>query len=234
MTKGITLQELDALTINRLIVKDTSGRAKVAAPAASDDIALKSTVDNAVGTLSSLLTTAKGNTVAAINELFTNVGNGKTSVAAAITGKGVAASGSDTFSQLADKIGQIMTGIKVASGSFSPAISGHVSNPPTGTITNLSFTPKVLILFGFIRLYSVPGPIDVHTYGHLIAYNVDGTLVIGSSILDDMREPNRDNSSFNIETVNFGANSLSFALKVNSNSSYGASVTVSKYIVFGN
>lgn len=107
MSKGITFQELDTSTINRLIIKDTAGRAKVVAPAAADDIALKSTVDNAVGTLSSLLTSAKGNIVTAINELFTNVSNGKTSVAAAITGKGIPASGSDTFEVLKQKIEEI-------------------------------------------------------------------------------------------------------------------------------
>lgn len=94
-------------TANRMIVRDASGRAKVAAPSASDDIAIKSTVDNAVGTLSTLKTTAKTNAVAAINELFQSASDGKTAVAAAITGKGVPASGSDTFTQLAQKIGQI-------------------------------------------------------------------------------------------------------------------------------
>uniref|UniRef100_UPI0037097AD0 phage tail protein n=1 Tax=Paenibacillus ihumii TaxID=687436 RepID=UPI0037097AD0 len=99
-------------TANRLILRDAAGRAKVAAPAAADDIARKDTVDNAVGTLSNLLTTAKGNAVAAINELFTNVSNGKTQIASAITGKGVPASGSDTFPVLAQKIGQIQTNIE--------------------------------------------------------------------------------------------------------------------------
>ncbi|WP_342570348.1 pyocin knob domain-containing protein [Paenibacillus sp. FSL R5-0749] len=42
-------------------------------------------------------------------DLFTSVSDGKNAIAAAITGKGVAASGSDTFPQLATKIGQIQT-----------------------------------------------------------------------------------------------------------------------------
>ncbi|WP_338591848.1 tail fiber protein [Paenibacillus sp. Y5S-9] len=41
--------------------------------------------------------------------LFQSVSSGKASIAAAITGKGVAALGSDTFPQLATKIGQINT-----------------------------------------------------------------------------------------------------------------------------
>lgn len=126
-------------TANRMIVRDAAGRAKVAAPSASDDIAIKSTVDNAVGILSSLLTSAKGNAVAAINELFTSASNGKTAVAAAITGKGVPATGSDTFAQLATKIGQISTGAKYATGTAS--VSGS-----SITISGLSFVPKVIVL----------------------------------------------------------------------------------------
>ncbi|WP_068784110.1 hypothetical protein [Paenibacillus phocaensis] len=141
MAKGITLQELDTAAINRLIVKDAAGRAKVAAPAAADDIALKSTVDNAVGPLPSLLTSAKTNTVTAINELFTNVSDGKNAIAAAITGKGVPASGSDTFAGLAGKIGQIVTGMKSSTGFL--AYTGTLDRR---TISDLVFTPKLIIL----------------------------------------------------------------------------------------
>ncbi|MNO20860.1 hypothetical protein D3C76_106190 [compost metagenome] len=83
MAEGITLQEMDEETVAKLAKKDE------------------------VGALPELLTTAKDSTVAAINELFTNVSNGKTSVAAAITDKGIAASGSDTFVWLAAKIAQL-------------------------------------------------------------------------------------------------------------------------------
>ncbi|AZS14247.1 hypothetical protein [Paenibacillus lutimineralis] len=143
MAKGITLQEMDKEMADRLVIKDGAGRAKVAAPSVADDIALKSTVDNAVGTLSSLLTTDKSNVVKAINELFTNVSNGKDAVAAAITGKGVPASGSDTIAQLAAKIGQIVTGKKFASGvKYEP-------NLPTGyelVVTGLDFNPSVVFV----------------------------------------------------------------------------------------
>jgi len=46
----------------------------------------------------------------ALNELFTSVSNGKSLIATAITDKGIPASGSDTFSQLANKIEQIEVG----------------------------------------------------------------------------------------------------------------------------
>lgn len=52
--------------------------------------------------------------IGAINELFQSASNGKTLVANAITGKGVDASSSDTFAQLATKIQQI-SGSSIAS-----------------------------------------------------------------------------------------------------------------------
>lgn len=45
--------------------------------------------------------------------LFQYASSGKSAIASAITGKGVAASGSDTFPQLATKIGQISTGSRI-------------------------------------------------------------------------------------------------------------------------
>ena len=52
-------------------------------------------------------------------ELFTSVSSGKTSIAAAITDKGVSASGSDTFTQLAGKIDSITTGVESLLGTLS-------------------------------------------------------------------------------------------------------------------
>lgn len=131
-----------AATANRLIIRDSAGRAKIAVPSASDDIARKDTVDNAVGNLSNLLTSAKSNAVAAINELFTSASNGKTAVAAAITGKGVPASGSDTFNQLADKISQIDTAdhkVVIVRDVTIPAGSTYVVNAPDGYIALAGF-----------------------------------------------------------------------------------------------
>lgn len=70
------------------------------------DTAIKARADD-IGAKASLLTTAQDNLVNAVNELFTSASDGKTAVAAAITGMGQAASGSDTFAQLAAKIADI-------------------------------------------------------------------------------------------------------------------------------
>lgn len=105
----ISMKPASSATANTILLRDPSGRGKVAAPSAADDIARKDTVDNAVGNLTTLQTVAKNNAVAAINELFTSASNGKSVVAAAITGMGQAAAGSDTFAQLASKVSAIST-----------------------------------------------------------------------------------------------------------------------------
>lgn len=146
MGKGITQQELDDSLSSRIIIRDNEGRAKLAPPATADDIAIKSTVDNVVGPLASLLTTEKSNTVAAINELFTNVSDGKNAVASAITGKGVPASGSDTFAVLAGKIGQIQprqfyeTGLSVRERYDRQTVS-------------IPFSPNVILIFAVAHVY---------------------------------------------------------------------------------
>ncbi|MDH6673502.1 hypothetical protein M2277_004167 [Paenibacillus sp. LBL] len=114
MAKGITLQELDTSTVSQIALKNT------------------------LGNLSELKTINKDNTVAAINELFTNVSNGKTSVAAAITGKGVPASGGDEFAVLANKISQIKTGKDYYEANLGTiAASGHLT-------FNTGFLPRIV------------------------------------------------------------------------------------------
>lgn len=62
------------------------------------------------GELKNLKTTNKTNLVNAVNEIFTSASNGKTKVATAITGKGVPASGSDSYDTLSSKITSIKVG----------------------------------------------------------------------------------------------------------------------------
>lgn len=80
----------------------------------------------------------------ALAELFTNASNGKTAIASAVTGMGVAASGSDTFAQLATKItdisddanadvAQILTGYSGYSGGTKKI--GVMANRGAVTIT---------------------------------------------------------------------------------------------------
>lgn len=85
------------------------------------------------------VTVEKTDLVGMINETFQYANDGKTQVANAITGKGVDASSSDTFSQLATKIGQISTGKKFASGTFKAA-------PRSTTFVALPFTPSFVLI----------------------------------------------------------------------------------------
>lgn len=71
----------------------------------------KADLEAEIGDLSALSTSDKSSIVAAVNELFTSAGNGKVAIAAAVTGKGVPTSESDTFAQMAENIGEIETGI---------------------------------------------------------------------------------------------------------------------------
>lgn len=107
---GLVMQAANAANLAAATAQSKADQAETQAGA-------QAKINAAVGSLPSLLTSAKGNTVAAINELFTSASNGKTAVAAAITGKGVPASGSDTFPVLAQKIGQIFQGKKYAEGT---------------------------------------------------------------------------------------------------------------------
>jgi len=69
-----------------------------------------------IGDKSTLMTEDKSSLVGAVNELFTDVGDGKNAVAAAITDMGQAAAGSDTFADLSTKIRSISSDANAATG----------------------------------------------------------------------------------------------------------------------
>lgn len=135
----------DATTTQKGVVQLSNSTTSTSETLAATPKAVK-TVDDKIGTLSGLNTTVKDNLVNAVNELFTDVSNGKTQIATAITDKGVAASGGDTFSQLATKIGQIssevtgetivkmQTSVALSKGQrvqYTSAIGAKVANPST-------------------------------------------------------------------------------------------------------
>lgn len=97
--------------------------------------------------------------------LFSNVSNGKTSIASAITGKGVAASGSDTFNQLASKIGQISTGSRTVISAPQ-----SVQQWGTGTFSVGSLPPGKILSFYPNR----PGYSDTSNGAYIYMYNTSG------------------------------------------------------------
>ena len=129
-----------AATANRLIHRDVNGRAKVAVPSASDDIARLDTITGQVGTLSSLQTTAKTNVVSAINEVFQSGVSAKQGIVDAINAMGGSASTSDTWAILSAKIRAIKTGKKYVMGTFL------TDNLGRGSVSGLEFLPRNIII----------------------------------------------------------------------------------------
>ncbi|MGY0692609.1 hypothetical protein ACW2QC_07415 [Virgibacillus sp. FSP13] len=92
------------------------------------------------GDLSTLKTTAKDSIPNIVNELFTNVSNGKKIIGGAITDVDdrVNVPAEATFKQLADAIGQIQTGRKWAYGEGT-GLTGILE------VNGLDFTPRFLM-----------------------------------------------------------------------------------------
>lgn len=92
-----------------------------------------------------LVTNEKNNLVSAINEVFTNASNGKTAIANAITGKGVGASGSETFDSLSSKIGQIANDTTAAASDVLTGKSVYIQGKKaTGTMANRSASTNAI------------------------------------------------------------------------------------------
>jgi hypothetical protein len=87
------------------------------------------------------------------NELFTSVSDGKNAVATAITGKGVPASGSDTFTQLASKVGSINTGTDTSdatavAGDILASKTAYAGGKITGTLALTGNATSAQVLSG--------------------------------------------------------------------------------------
>jgi hypothetical protein len=90
--KSILDAATNMATANTLAKRDANGRFKASAPVANDDVARKAETDAAY---------------ARADAAFQSASSGKTAIAAAVTGMGQAANGSETFDQLAVKIRDI-------------------------------------------------------------------------------------------------------------------------------
>lgn len=108
-----------------------------------------------------------------------SVSDGKNQIASAITGKGVSASGSDTFGVLADKIGQINTGKRFV--NFS---SGGLGSSLTYSVSGFGFRPSYVTLVlsdGYAPGYNAPVRRAVFVYNpnvpsHTLKYGLAWTL----------------------------------------------------------
>ncbi|MFB4325999.1 tail fiber protein [Priestia sp. BR_2] len=124
----------------------------------------------------------------------------KQAIANAITGKGVAASASDTNTVLAQKIGQIFTGLKIASGTL-PTYQDR-------SITNLPFAPKVI----FLHVTNETTLNDrAFAYGYTGAWLTDTNTVQYSNTLE-ISINNMRNNRANLSNVVFGSNYVNFEI----------------------
>lgn len=102
-------------------------------------------LDDAIGDIDDLSTTDKTSLVAAVNECFQSASDGKTAIANAITGvdESITIPDNPTFAQLAALIGQISTGLQIATGSM------QVYTIPEIITGETSFQPKIVIVYNF-------------------------------------------------------------------------------------
>lgn len=102
-------------------------------------------LSEAVGDLTTLYTTDKDSLVGAVNECFQNASDGKTAIANAITGvdESITIPDNPTFAQLAACIGQISTGMQIATGSM------NVYTIPESITGETPFQPKIVIVYNF-------------------------------------------------------------------------------------
>ena len=101
-----------------------------------------------IGRLKDLVTGNKQSVVAAINELFTSVSDGKAQVASAITDKGVSTESDATFAQMATNVRAIQTG----GTGITPSGTKSITSNGTHDVTSYaSAEVNVPIPSGYIK-----------------------------------------------------------------------------------
>lgn len=125
-----------------------------------------------------LVTNEKTNIITAINEVFTNASNGKSSIANAVTGKGVSANSSMTFDQLANAIGNIslssLGGYMIANGTAQvDGTSGDTGNRFYISTIDFPFNEvKFFACTGTAKIASSPTTSNI-TYSVWCVYSAD-------------------------------------------------------------
>jgi alpha-tubulin suppressor-like RCC1 family protein len=155
---------------------------------------------SSVGTLSSLKTSAKGNLVAAINELFQNANNGKQLIATAI---GSPLSSSDTFSAMSTKITTMSTNLK----NFLVKCGATIESGKEGLndLISLLISDSVQVKFPIsFNLNSLP--ISCGQY-HAAVLKKDGTIAtVGYNYSGQLGTGNNNNAFAFIVPYNAGSN----------------------------
>ena len=111
-----------------------------------------------------------------INSLKSSVSNGKTQVANAITGKGVSASGNDTFATLASKIGQIDSVTEIEQEILN-ASKNYKANESSYNLVSISVPTVYWVISGSSYrgndTYSLRQPSDYYSDGYNFGFFYD-------------------------------------------------------------
>ncbi|WDQ34799.1 phage tail protein [Paenibacillus marchantiae] len=145
-----------------------------------------------------------------LSDLKSSVSDGKASIAAAITGKGVETSGSETFSTLSNNISKIRTGVIFNNLSYGKTQTGTVQGTngffvtdniitiPSG-VERVSFisrqknTSKISVSYssdsdtllqGIIAIRNIDAPANPYTSGNSFLYSVSGSSSYPLRLLD--------------------------------------------------
>lgn len=97
-------------------------------------------IDNNIGDKNNLQVNNKTNLVDAINELFTFASEGKASIAAALTGRGIAAAANESWESLSQKINQICGGTLITNAD-NVTLTGDVAT--NASYVNQTYGVKV-------------------------------------------------------------------------------------------
>lgn len=149
-TSGIPKTDLDATV--QASLKKADDAAPLTELAKTNQALTTHKADEAahgIGNKATLKTTDKTTIVGAVNELFTDVDNGKTQIANAIVGKNGTASSSDTFTQLASAISLLGGGVKsVQRGYLNEQLSSVLSKNITISAVNPDNTIVLIDNYG--------------------------------------------------------------------------------------
>ena len=183
-SKASLVAAIDELVSNEGSLTSLTTTQKASLVAAINELVTNDgTLSGEIGTLSSLSTTVKTSLVAAINELFQSVSDGKTTVAAAITDKGVTTAATATFSTMATNIGQLKppTYIDPATAKNSQIAAGinRTANTSLTAITGQEITVSKAgtyhVYWGAFRSSTGSGTNGTQLYINGAAYGTENT-----------------------------------------------------------